>query len=70
MIKQTYIRFLELGIRHILWGGDGGGGRGYENLCPEFVGVRIVLYDLGGGRNLLCPFKIKFCLCISIQRPD
>ena len=51
-------------------GGDGGGGRGYENLCPEFVGVRIVLYDLGGGRNLLCPFKIKFCLCISIQRPD
>ena len=50
-------------------GGDGGGGRGYENLCPEFVGVRIVLYDLGG-RNLLCPFKIKFCLCISIQRPD
>ena len=54
MIKQTYILFLELGIRHILWrvgggGGDSnGGGRGYENLCPEFVGVRIVLYDLGG----------------------
>ena len=22
---------------------------GGENLCPEFVGVRIVLYDLGGG---------------------
>ena len=40
-------------------GGDGGGGRGYENLCPEFVGVRIVLYDFGGGRNLLFPFKIK-----------
>ena len=34
-------------------GGDGGGGRGYENLCPEFVGVRIVLYDLGGAEFTL-----------------
>ena len=60
-------------------GGDGGGGRGYENLCPKFVGVRIVLYDFGGegaeftlslqNKILLIHFdtttRLMFIACIS-----